>query len=379
MVTWKLLTDEAAIEIWDEALLRLDDYTPFQSYAWGEYRRALGWEPCRWAAFNEGGEIVAMMAGQLRRYPLGFGLIWSEGGPVGDLSVCDDSLQQAVRQTTGVKRLYVRFRCDRARRIEDVLRLNSQGWSRTWFNLTTNFSMSLDLNREEDRVLAACDRNWRRNLRRANESSVSVRQWLNPGAEEVLAVYASMQNVKGLEEQQSLEEIEQLLKHFKQQLVLYRCDDQSGELVSLLGWVVLGKRAWAVLWATSEAGRKLQASHAIFWALVQHCLKLNVESCDLAGIDPIQNHGVYRFKRDTGALPLEYLGEWDWASRPWMRWLGNWAIARRSGIKQAEAALKKSRPAKVPSTTHVSAVDPAAPPVRAEFVGTPLHAAAGKL
>jgi hypothetical protein len=62
-----------------------------------------------------------------------------------------------------------------------------------------------------------------------------------------------------------------------------------------------------------------------------------------------------------------------------MRWLGNWAIARRSGIKQAEAALKKSRPAKVPSTTHVSAVDPAAPPVRAEFVGTPLHAAAGKL
>jgi hypothetical protein len=35
MVTWKLLTDETAMEIWDEALLRLDDYTPFQSYAWG--------------------------------------------------------------------------------------------------------------------------------------------------------------------------------------------------------------------------------------------------------------------------------------------------------------------------------------------------------
>lgn len=376
MVTWKLLTDDAAMESWDEALLRLEDYTPFQSYAWGEYRRALGWEPCRWAAFDERGEIAAMMLGQLRRYPLGFGLIWTEGGPVGDLSVCDDSLQQAMQQTTGVKRLYVRFRCDRARRIEDVLRLNAQGWSRSWFNLQTAFSMTLDLNREEDRVLAACDRNWRRNLRRANESALSLRQWPNPSAEEVLAVYASMQNAKGLEEQQSRDEIEQLLKNFKQELVLYRCDDESGELVSLLGWVVLGKRAWAVLWATSESGRRLQASHAIFWALVQHCLKLKVESCDLAGIDPVQNHGVYRFKRDTGGVPIEYLGEWDWASRPWMRWLGNWAIARRSRIKQAESALKKSRPAKVTSTVNVAPIDLAPSP---EFASTQLQAAAGKL
>lgn len=375
MVTWKLLTDETAREVWDQALLRLDDYTPFQSYAWSEYRRALGWEPCHWAAFDDRGEIVAMMLGQLRRYPLGFGLIWTEGGPVGDLSVCDDSLQQAMRQTTGVKRLYCRFRCDRARQIEDVLRLSSQGWCRSWFNLTTNFSMSLDLNREEDRVLAACDRNWRRNLRRAGESGLAVHQWLNPRADEVLDVYVSMQNLKGLEEQQSGEEIEQLLKHFREQLVLYRCDDERGELVSLLGWVVLGKRAWAVLWATSESGRKLQASHAVFWALVQHCLRLKVESCDLAGIDPVRNHGVYRFKRDTGAVPLEYLGEWDWATRPWMRWLGNWAIARRCEVKKAEAALKKFRPAQDVSTTVVSPVRPAASP---EFARAHLHAAAGK-
>ena len=376
MATWKLLTDEEAIGMWDQALLRLDDYTPFQSYAWGEYRRALGWEPCRWAAFDEGGEIVAMMLGLLRRYPFGLGLIWTEGGPVGDLSACDDSLQQAMRETTGVKWLYCRFRCDRARQIEDVLRLNSQGWSRSWFNLTCNFSMSLDLNREEDRVLAGCDRNWRRNLRRANESSLAVRQWLDPTAAEVLAVYASMQNVKGLEEQQSLEEIEQLLKFFKQQLVLYRCDDQRGELVSLLGWVVLGKRAWAVLWATSESGRKLQASHAIFWALVQHCVKLKVECCDLAGIDPVQNHGVYRFKRDTGAVPLEYLGEWDWATSSWLRWFGNWAIARRSRIKKAESVLKKSRPAKGELRANVAPVQPHA---SAQLIGsTRLQAAAGK-
>ncbi|HEY8186606.1 MAG TPA: peptidoglycan bridge formation glycyltransferase FemA/FemB family protein, partial [Pyrinomonadaceae bacterium] len=178
-----------------------------------------------------------------------------------------------------------------------------------------------------------------------NEAGLSIRQWLKPDVEEVLAVYGSMEKLKSLEEQQSREEVEQLLKHFEQQLVLYRCDDKDGELVSLLGWVVFGRRAWAVLWATNEAGRKLQASHAIFWAVVQQCRKLKVESCDLAGIDPVRNHGVYRFKRDTGAVPLEYLGEWDWASHSWMRWLGNWAIAKRGQFKQTETRLKKSQPA----------------------------------
>jgi len=349
MTRWELLTDEVAAKTWDEALLRLSDYTPFQSYAWGEYRRGLGWQPCRWAAFNERGEIVTMLSGSLRRYPLGFGLVWSEGGPVGDISACDDSLYQAIKQSTGLKRVYCRFRCDRARVVDDALKLSAQGWNRSWFNLTPNYSMSLDLSKDEKATLAACDQNWRRNLRRANEGNLSVTEWLNPRVDEVLAVYASMQTLKGLDEQLGRSEIEHLLKNFKDNLVLYRCDDEQGQLVSLLGWLAFGKRAWAVFWATSEQGRKVHASFAIFWALVQHCRGLGLLSCDLAGIDPVRNHGVYRFKKATGALPLEYLGEWDWATSPWLRVAGNWAIKRRERLKTAESSLKNSGTAKVKS------------------------------
>jgi len=342
MITWRLLTDGEALANWDQALLRLDDNTPFQSYAWGEYRRALGWEPCHWAAFNEHGEVVAMMLGLLRRYPFKFGLVWSEGGPVGDLTVCDQRLHDAIRQTTKLKRIYCRFRCDRQRRVEDSLRLSAIGWNRSWFNLTSNFSMTLDLTQDEKRTLALCEQNWRRNLRRANEANLTVRQWLDPNVDEVLSVYSSMQAAKGIAEQHSREEVEQLLTNFKRQLVLYRCDDMNGELVSLLGWVVFGNRAWAVFWATSEQGRTLNASYMTFWALVQHCQRLGLESCDLAGIDPIRNHGVYRFKKATGATPLEYLGEWDWATSPALCWFGNWAISRRRKIERAVNPFKRT-------------------------------------
>lgn len=340
--TWRLLSDEEALALWDAALLRFEDNTPFQSFAWAEYRRALGWEPCRWAAFNERGEIVALMLGLLRRYPFKLGLVWSEGGPVGDLSVCDQSLQEAMKQTTGLKRIYCRFRCDRERQVSDALKLGAQGWCRSWFNLTSSFSMRLDLTKDESKTLAACDQNWRRNLRRANEANLTVRQWLDPNVDEVLSVYTSMQSVKGLEEQHSREEVEQLLRQFKRNLVLYRCDDETGNLVSLLGWVVFGDRAWALFWATSEQGRKVHASFSIFWAIVQHCQRLGLHSCDLAGIDPVRNNGVYRFKKATGALPLEYLGEWDWATSSWLRWLGNWGISKRAQLSHAAMPIKKT-------------------------------------
>lgn len=342
MATWQLLSDEVALQVWDEALLKFTDYSPYQSYAFGEYRRALGWEPCRWAAFNERGEIVALMLGSLRRYPLKLGLIWCEGGPVGDLSACDEGLQAAIKETTGLRWVYCRFRCDRARSIEDVLRLSAHGWYRSWFTLTPCYSMQLDLTRDEKTTLSACEHNWRRNLRRANESNLTVRRWLDPDVDEVMSVYASMQSLKGLGEQHSREEIAELWKNLGHRIVLYRCDDENGALVSLLGWVVFGNRAWGILSANSEQGRKVHSSYLMYWTLIQHCRNNQIESCDLAGIDPVENNGVYRFKRGTGAAPLEYLGEWDWASHSWLRWFGNWAIARRSRIRQAESALKKS-------------------------------------
>ena len=342
MATWELLTDEKARLIWDQKLARFDDCSPFQSYAWGEYRRSLGWKPFRWVAVTEEGEITAMMQGYLRRHLFGIGLVWSEGGPVGDLSQCNDSLPAAIMRTAGLRRVYLRFRCDRQRDIEDVLMLSSRQWSMPWSPLTSNYTMTIDLTQDEPQLLAGCERNWRRNLKRFQESNLTIRQWSQPSVDEILSVYVSMQGVKGLEEQHSRAEIEQLLISLKDNLVLFRCDDEGGQMISLLACLIAGSRACSILSANSARGRELHASYGILWAVLQHCRAVGVRTYDLAGIDPARNPGVYRFKRAAGGTPVELLGEWDWASRPWLRWLGNWAIARRNRLRQVEAALNKS-------------------------------------
>jgi lipid II:glycine glycyltransferase (peptidoglycan interpeptide bridge formation enzyme) len=202
--------------------------------------------------------------------------------------------------------------------------------------------MTLDLNREESEVLAGFDGKWRRNLRLAERGNLTVRQWTDPSVDEIVSAYAAMQSLKGLEEQFSREEFASVLKTLKQQLIIYRGEDEEGKLVSLRGWLVLGNRANELLAATTERGREMRASYAVTWALLRHCRRLQIQACDLGGIEPIVNPGVYRFKRGTGATPIEYLGEWDWGSRPWLQWFGNWAISRRQRLRAAEAALKSS-------------------------------------
>lgn len=341
MANWRAFTDDEARAAWDDALARLDGCSPFQSYAWGEYRRGLGWEPYRWAAVNEQNEIVAILQAYLRRQRFGIGMLWSEGGPVGDLSVCDQSLQSIVRETVGLKRLYFRFRCDQPRGVQKVLQLKAQGWTIPWAELNSGYTAVLDLKGDENPWLPRAARNWRANLRRAEKNTLVTYQWLNPTAEAIHSAFHSMQKAKGLDEQHSREELEQLLQNTGQQLILYRSDDVSGELQSLGGALVFGSQANLWLFATTEQGRSSRASYLIFSTLVEHCKRIGVTSYDLGGIDPVNNLGVYRFKKDSGATLVELLGEWDWATQPWLRWLGNWAIQQRSRVRRAEKVLKK--------------------------------------
>ncbi|HEV2903829.1 MAG TPA: peptidoglycan bridge formation glycyltransferase FemA/FemB family protein [Pyrinomonadaceae bacterium] len=342
MPTWKAFTDEEARLAWDNALARFEDCSPFQSYAWGEYRRGLGWHPYRWAAVNEQNEIVAMLQAYLRRHRLGIGMLWSEGGPVGDLSVCDEGLQSIIRETVGLKRLYCRFRCDQPRAVPKVLQLKALGWNVPWAEMNSGYTAVLDLKVDDKTLLARAARNWRANVRRAEKNNLVTHQWLNPTAEAIHSAFHSMEKAKGLDEQHSREEIEQLLEKAGHQLILYRSDDERGELMSLGGALVFGSQANLWLFATTQHGRTSRASYLVFSALVQHCKQVGVTSYDLGGIDPVNNAGVYHFKKDSGGTPVELLGEWDWATQPWLRWLGNWAIQQRSRVRRAEKVLKKA-------------------------------------
>jgi len=70
---------------------------------------------------------------------------------------------------------------------------------------------------------------------------------------------------------------------------------------------------------------------------LQCCHAAGVKRYDMMGIDPTYNPGVYHFKKGTGAECIDYLGEWEWAPYPPLRWGANWML------RYAHATLARSR------------------------------------
>ncbi len=328
-MTWQLLTDADAAAQWDRQLLAFDDYSIFQSHAWGEHRRALGWTPYRWLALD-GNRPVAMAQGLLRRYPGGVGVVWLPGGPVGAIGTWNDDLQAVIRRSTGLSVIYCRFNSFRPRLDSDLRQLTGQRWQPPRSRLGARSSLLYDLARVEDARLAACSKNWRHNLKRSHKSGYAVALWPQPDAAEMRAVYAEMEEHKNLAQQHSEQSLRALYAQAGNHMITVSCRDAAGTLVAFRACAVFGTRAWDMLAATAIAGRKTYASYAAFWALTQECHRRGIRRYDLSGVDPVGNRGVYDFKQGTGAAPVEYLGEWEWAYPRLFAWPANWLIGRRS-------------------------------------------------
>lgn len=328
LTQWKPAPEEQASATWNMNLARFPDCSPFQAFEWGQYHKPLGWRPIHYAALTKTGEVSAMCLGLLRRLPARTGFVWCVGGPIGDIAAWD-ALPAAILAGENLSRLYFRVRCDRPRRAGDALFLRKKGWTPSSFVMGSSMSMELNLAADPQSLLAGFSRNWRRSLRQAQDEGLVVKRIADPDVEEIRRVYAEMEENKQLPEQFSREKLASLFRHAGEDFVFLRCEDRDGRMVAFRGAWIVGNRACDYVAAANADGRRMRASFLVLWELLRHCRERGVVHFDLGGIDPCDNPGVYHFKRQTGAAEVEFLGEWDWAQPPVLKWVGNWAIGKR--------------------------------------------------
>lgn len=314
-------------EAWDSLLQRFPDYTVFQSHAWGEHKRRFGWRPLRLQVSDASG-VRAVAQVLVKRYPLGVGMAWVPGGPLGEVNLWSDCLRQAIHTAVDVRFLYFRISPMREHSGAVVSMLAAHGWRQSTALLTSGLSLAYHAALNEDERIQQCSGNWRHNLRRSAKHGSKVYLWGNPDPDEIMAAYAAMQAHKQLKAQTSRKEIESMLAALTDRCLLVRCDDAKGNMLALRGALVLGEKGWDTFAATTPAGGKVYASYAACWELMKQCAVRGVKWYDMGGVDPISNRGVYDFKKGVGALDMRYLGEWDHATPTILGALANLAIAR---------------------------------------------------
>lgn len=299
----------------------------YQTYGWGEVRRAAGWQPMRLLARH--GEEVVMVASVLVKRKLGLAVCWVPGGPLGKSEVLNGEFRTVLGNMLGTKLFYCRISLLRTDSGDEATLLTRSGWQRSAVPMSSGLTMSYDLTGDETERLKRVSGNWRHNLKRSGRYGLCVERWEQPDWAEISSLYREMEDIKGLPVQHSDSELKAIFDQCEKSIVVYRCLDNEGRLLAIRAAGVSGLLAIDLLAVASAAARKAYASHATLWALLDHCSRLGLKEYDLSGVDPVGNKGVFDFKHGTGAKLVECLGEWDWASLLGLRRIVNWLLARK--------------------------------------------------
>lgn len=170
-----------------------------------------------------------------------------------------------------------------------------------------------------DEVFAGFNQLWRRNVRKADKSGVTVSQGMAEDLAAFHEVYLTTAARDGFTPR-PLAYFERMWRAMTDEdpdrIRLYLATHDDDLLAATL-WVKVGARVWYSYGASADHKRELRPSNAIQWRMICDAHAAGADIYDLRGIsDTLRpDHplfGLIQFKLGTGGEAVEYAGEWDY-------------------------------------------------------------------
>lgn len=322
---------------WDRLLGGLPGAHVLQTWAWGEVKARYGWRPAR-LAFSERGRVVA--AAQVLRRPVPktpFGVMYVPKGPAVDLSDTSrfGQVLGALEQFTRAQRaIFVKVDPDLGPGAGAADALAERGWRASAEQIQFHNSVTLDLARSEEAILAGMKPKWRYNLRLAERKGVRVETTAQAGEQplrEFYAMYAETSArdrflIRSFEYYRDVWQT--MLAAGRAQLFTARVGE--GALAGLMLFY-FARRAWYFYGASRDTGRELMPNHllqweAIRWARAQGCTEYDFWGAPDTLTESAPMFGVYKFKLGFGGRFVKRIPAHDYVVNPPLYWA--YAIAR---------------------------------------------------
>ncbi|MGQ9681564.1 MAG: lipid II:glycine glycyltransferase FemX [Anaerolineae bacterium] len=323
-----------------------------QSWGWGELKGRFGWQPLRLAVRN-GGSLQAAAQALVRPLPYR-SLAYVPRGPACDpcdtatLRLLFQGLHQAARRRGAIALKVEPPALDGPQAPVPWLNL---GFRPTPQTIQPRRTMMVDLEPDEDQILARMKNKWRYNVRLAARKDISVRQggpadlpafhrlMLETGRRDGFGVHAQAYYQAALELFRPGEQVALLIAEYR------------GEPLAALMALACGETAIYMFGASSDRERQRMPNHLLQWEAMRWAKARGCRRYDLWGIPDVDPDspsaglaGVERFKAGFGGEPVRFAGAFDYVYAPLVYWafnrLWSWrrARARRSQPEaQAEA------------------------------------------
>ena len=313
---------------WDGVIAEIPGGHALQSWAWGEFRRANGWEVER-VIWERDGVAVAAASILRRRLPIpGVGVAYVPRGPIVDPAHPEawPLVLQYVANFARTRRcVFVKVDPDvpiRDAFVEESLSRSGFGRSRQQIQYPATMMVTLD--GDDTTLQGRMRQTWRRYIRKAEREGVTVDATSDPTADDVesfLRLYQETAERDGFVIRDRNYYRDALARLCPAGLATLYLARRGAEVVAAAVVLTFGVRAWYLWGATSAAGLDAHAMYRLQWEAMRAARDAGCDHYDMWGApedledeaDPLR--GVAWFKAGFGAKHVRWTGAWDFA--PW--------------------------------------------------------------
>jgi peptidoglycan pentaglycine glycine transferase (the first glycine) len=343
---WQRIEESAA---WNDILHSLPVAHPLQSWVWGQFKSRWGWSMQPLALPRQGGGHAAaalVLRRRLSRLPFSF--LYLPKGPLFDYEDAAlredvlDGLQELARRQGAT---FVKIDPDvvRSRGLENeqpdavgkawVDSLRARGWRFSNDQVQFRNTVLLDLQQDEETLLAAMKPKTRYNIRLAARKDIVVR----PAGPEAFPTIAAMYATTAERNEFGIRPPAYYLDAWQSLVAAGMAQPFLAEYQGRpLAAVIVVKYGDIALYmygaSTGEERNRMPAyllqSESIRWARAQGCRVYDFWGApdEFEETDPLW--GVWRFKSGFEGEVVRHIGAWDYPARPVLYWLFNVALPR---------------------------------------------------
>lgn len=304
-----------------------------QTPEWGELKSTFGWYARHSIEAECGAQVL------FRKLPLGFKLAYVPLGPIGGwLPELLPSLDSLCREEGA---FMLKLEPDHAH--DDALAqdLSAAGFQPSHQTIQPATTIWVDLDGDEESILARMKQKTRYNIRLAGRKGVSVRAWDDITSFASMTQETAERDAFGAHNQAYFQKAYDLF-HPRGMCELLVAEVE-GDSVAALMVFAHGKRAWYLYGASRSAHREKMPTYLLQWEAMRWAKAKGCQIYDLWGIPTADEEtleaqfstrsdglwGVYRFKRGFGGQVTQTMGAWDRVYNPLVYRLYNAAIRLR--------------------------------------------------
>jgi len=303
-----------------------------QSYEWGELKKKTGWEPIRIIIEDDQDQVAASMQILKRKLPImGKSIFYAPRGPVLDFNN-QNLIKELMKKLKSIARQHnaVFLKIDPDISIEEAHVVNTfekfgfrqKQKGKNFEGVQPRFVFRLDIDRDEDAILASFESKTRYNIRLAQRKGVEI---IKDCDLEHLKIFYDILKVTAERDNYMIRAFsyyEDIWDIFIQKGLakLFMAKYQDQYIAGAISFV-FGDKTWYIYGASSNEHRNVMPNYLVQWEMIRWAKEMGCRIYDFRGVSGDFNpdnplYGLYRFKKGFNGDLVEFVGEYDYLYSP---------------------------------------------------------------